>query len=303
MTSRTRDRWQPAGPVRLIAGTPAGGGQDRAARALARAITASSRIPIEVSNLPGRGGGAAWSSVAAEPRRADLLSISSPTLITNAIHDPDEPDISSFTHLALLCTEYILFVSATLATPDDLLAELAAGTSVAAIATALGNVNHVALSTVARHTGGDPTGGTVRAFGSARTAVNEVVSGRATVAAVSAASALGELEEGAVRALAVSAPRRLEGPLASVPTWTEMGVPCEIGTWRGVVAPRDLPESAIGFWDASLAAAASDRAWRSAMAEHLWSDSYLPSEDATRFVRDEDRRLRAALGRMELTGG
>jgi putative tricarboxylic transport membrane protein len=297
------ESFRPSRPVRLIAGTPAGGGQDRAARALAAAITASSGIEVEVANLPGRGGGAAWASLADQPGRADLLAISSPTLVTNAINAAAEPAVADLTQLALLCTEYIVFVSATVTSPDDLLAQLAGGSAVVAIATALGNVNHVAVATVTRHAGGDPHGVGVRAFGSARTAVAETLEGRATAAAVSAASVLPEWEAGAVHALAVSAPRRLEGPLATVPTWHELGVPCEMGTWRGVVAPPGLPAAAIGFWDGCLGEAVASHPWRAALTEHLWSDTYLPSTEATRFIAEEDRRLRAALGEMELTGG
>lgn len=301
MTSPTTDRADR--PIRLIAGTPPGGGQDRAARALAAAITAANGVQVGVSNLPGRGGGAAWSAVATERGRADLASISSPTLVTNSIHDAAEPGIDDLTHLALLCTEYIVFVTAEPTTPEGLLDRMASGSPVVAIATALGNVNHVAVSMVAEHAGGDAVGLDVRAFESARTAVAEVVAGRASLAAVSAASVLPEWTAGVVTPVAVSAPRRLEGPLASVPTWTELGIECVLGTWRGVLGPPGLDPAVIDRWNDWIASAVAHPNWRSALAEHLWSDTYLPSSDATRFVHSEDRRLRAALGEMELTGG
>jgi putative tricarboxylic transport membrane protein len=286
-------RWSPSGPVVLLAGTPAGGGQDRAARALADALAATGVDEVDVRNVIGRGGGVAWRSVSRRHDDGHVLAISSPTLVTNAIADPSEVQIGELAHLALLCTEYFAFV----APPDgrELASVLSREGTVAAVATSLHNVNHAALAAVTRRLGTDPRRLDVRAFGSARTAVAEVASGAADVCVVSAASALPEFEEGSVRIVAVSAPARMPGPLAGVPTWTELGVSCEFGTWRGVVAPSGLDPGKREFWTSAIERAARSDAWRDALGRHLWSDTLLLGPDAEEFVAREDRRLRAAL--------
>lgn len=286
-------QWSPSGPVVLLAGTPAGGGQDRAARALAQALASTEVKEVDVRNVVGRGGGVAWRSVSRRHGDGHLLAISSPTLVTNAIADTSEVQIDELTHLALLCTEYFAFV----APPDgrDLGSVLDRPGTVAAVATSLHNANHAALAAVARRLGTDPRRLEVRAFGSARTAVAEVASGAADVCVVSAASALPEFEEGSVRIVAVSAPTRMPGPLAGVPTWTELGVACEFGTWRGVVAPPALAPEKRAFWTRAIERAARSEEWLEALGRHLWSDTLLVGSDAEAFVTGEDRRLRSAL--------
>jgi putative tricarboxylic transport membrane protein len=265
-------------------------------------------LSISVFNRPGRGGGLTWEEVAASPGDAALLSISSPTLLTNAICDPAEPGIGDLTHLALLCTEPIAFVVSAdgdLRCRNDLAARLETRPDSIrfAIATALGNVNHVAVTMIGGHLSVAPSLLDVRAFGSAETAVDEVMSQRASVAAVSAASVLPGLESGTLRALAISAPERSPGPLEAIPTWRELGIPCDIGTWRGVVAPPGLSAAEVAQWDDVLGTTVAHPNWRRSLDLHLWRDTYLPSSEAPAFVAAEGRRLRMALTTLGLADG
>jgi len=54
--------WKPTRELEIVAGTPPGGGLDRSARALARAIEANKLIdvPVKVVNVGGDGGRKAW---------------------------------------------------------------------------------------------------------------------------------------------------------------------------------------------------------------------------------------------------
>lgn len=283
--------------IQLLAGTPPGGGQDRAARALATSLHDAAGLDVLVRNLPGRGGGAAWQRVAGADGDPSLVAISSPTLLTNAIRDDAEPASGSLTHLALLCTEPLAFAVAADAAPStaaELLEMLGAARDPLrfAIATALGNVNHMAVSIVVSSAGRAPQDTAVTAFGSARSAVHELLERRADVAVVSAASVLPELERGALRILATTAPAASETPLGDVPMWSELGVPCDVSTWRGLVAPRGLHEASIAGWDDVMAATVAHESWQAALRRHIWTDTYLASGPATRFVENQDRRLR-----------
>ncbi len=59
-----REPWKPERAVHIVAGTPPGGGLDRVARALAKAIAETHRVevPIEVINVPGDGARRAWTN-------------------------------------------------------------------------------------------------------------------------------------------------------------------------------------------------------------------------------------------------
>jgi putative tricarboxylic transport membrane protein len=198
-----------------VAGTPAGGGQDRPAHALLQVLETERLIdvPAKLVNIPGRGGGNAWDYLARHPGNPHVVAINSPTIITNRQLGVSDSDDTALTPLATLYTEYIAFlVSADSAIADaaGLLARLRnPATITIAMATARGNTNHMALAQLVRHAGADPRALQLHFLDSARHAVADLLDGRAEVAAITEVSAAPELAAGRLRALAVSAPQRL----------------------------------------------------------------------------------------------
>jgi len=79
-----------------------------------------------------------------------------------------------------------------------------------------------------------------------------VVAGRAELGVITAVSAVPELTAGSLRALAVSAPARLNGLFATVPTWLEDGVECRVGMWRGVIRTPDMHQAATALLGSHL---------------------------------------------------
>jgi putative tricarboxylic transport membrane protein len=245
--------WRPQHDIELIAGTPAGGGQDRPARVLIDLIKDLVGVPIKLTNIAGRGGGNAWDYLARRPGDPHIVAINSPTIITNRLLGESTLDFAVLTPLANLYTEYLVFVVRPHTTPQsahELLTRLgndAAGIHIA-FATAIGNMNHMALAKITKQAGGDVSALRTEVFDSARYAVAHVVEGGADLAVITATSAVPELQSGALRAIAVSAPARMSGPFAGVPTWGETGIDCVVGTWRGVIGTRGMtaPQSPSG---------------------------------------------------------
>lgn len=291
------EEWQPAHEVQLVAGTPAGGGQDRPARALIGILEEQglARVPLRLVNIPGKGGGNAWEHLRQYPGDAHVVAINSPTVITNRLLGVSDYDHDALTPLANLYTEYLVFaVSAEsgIVSPDDILRRFASDTAGLRIAyaTAVGNMNHIALAQVIEHAGGDVAALNATVFDSARHACAHVVNGKAEMAVVTATSAVPELTAGSLRAIVVSAPARLSGPFAAAPTWREAGVDCVIGTWRGVIGPAGLSAGQIAFWDRVLAGATGSPAWQAELERHHWTGTFMPS-GATRGFLEEQRAL------------
>lgn len=300
--------WQPEREIEIIAGTPPGGGLDRSARALARALEAGRllEVPVKVENVGGDSSRRAWARLGERPADPHVLSISSSNLATDhllgAVRYRHETD---FTPLAILYTEYIAFVArsdSSIRSAGDLLERFgnAAGAVTVALSTALGNPNHIALAKAVRHAGGDVNAPVVRVFGSALDAVADVVAGKSDVAAVTAASPLPELESGTMRALAVSAPQRLAGLYGSTPTWCELAVDCVIGAWRGVTGARGLAPAQISFWETTLAAAIATAEWQSELARHYWTGFYVDGQALRDHLKGEYEEMRADLRDLRL---
>ena len=292
--------WRPQREIELVAGTPAGGGQDRPARALLRVLESEGLIdvPLKLTNIAGRGGGNAWDYLAQHPGNPHLLAINSPTIITNRQLGESTFDDTALTPLANLYTEYIAFLvraDSAITSGADLLAQLKNPARLPiAMATATGNTNHMALAQLTRHAGADPRQLNLHVFDSARHAVADLLQSKAEVAAITAVSAAQELADGSLRALAVSAPQRLPGLYAQTPTWTEQGVTCVIGTWRGVIGARGIDAAHIAYWDRALRAATASTAWNDELQRQYWTSTYAESS-ATRALLDHERQMLGAL--------
>lgn len=299
--NNTGRAWHPYREIELVAGTPAGGGQDRPARALIRILQSHKLIdvPIRLTNIPGKGGGNGWDYLRQHAGDPHVLAINSPTIVTNRQLGVADFDHAALTPLANLYTEYIAFVvrdDSPIRTGADFMARLARDTARCriALATAIGNINHMALAQVTSHAGGDVRALDINVFDSALYAVAEVIGKRAEVAAITAVSAAKAIEAGQVRAFAVSAPTRLPRRYADVPTWTELGVNCVIGTWRGVIGAAELTPAQIAFWDRALRAATATDDWNAQLEENYWANTYLGGSGLAAFL-DREREVMGAL--------
>lgn len=293
--------WRPAREIEFVAGTPAGGGQDRPARALIEVLTSLKLVdqPIKLTNIPGRGGGNAWDYLRGKSDNAHVLAINSPTIISNKLLGVSAYDYAALTPLANLYTEYPLFiVRAGSSLTDAAALERRLKVDIKglriALATAIGNTNHIALAQVARHAGADPRALTIDVFDSARYAIAHVLEGGADLGVITAVSAVPELAGGALSALMISAPQRLDRLFANVPTLIETGVDCTIGMWRGVIAPAEIAPDATAFWHAVLAKATATDQWRAELAKKYWADTFLTGDALAAFLDEE----RAVMGRV-----
>ena len=303
--AQTGAGWRPQHEIELVAGTPAGGGQDRPARVLLDLIKDLVGVPVKLTNIPGRGGGNAWDYLADHPGDPHILAINSPTIITNRLLGESTLDYTALTPLANLYTEYLVFVvrpDGAVESAQQLRRLLGRDPSAIriAFATAIGNMNHMALAKITKQAGGDVTALRTDVFDSARYAVAHVVEGHADLAVITATSAVPELTSGALRAIAVSAPARMSGPFAQVPTWGEVGIDCVVGTWRGVIGTSRMTASQIAFWENALLTAVRGEAWRAELARHHWVDTYLGAAATRDFLDRELGTMRSALDALGL---
>lgn len=293
--------WRPSQPVELIVGTPPGGGQDRPARTLMRILAAAGivDVPMKLTNIAGKGGGNAWDALRARAGDPHVLSISASPLINNRILGVSDFDYEVCPPLANLYTEYLAFIVRADSPLHDAgaLLERAKADPAAlpvALATAIGSTNHLAMGKVVQHVGGDPQRLQLRVFDSALYAVDDVVAGHAPVGVISAVSTRKALAAGAVRVLAVSAPARMAGAFAAIPTWQELSVPCIMGQWRGVLGAPGITAAHTAYWETALGAAVAHPDWKAELAANSWSDQFLTGAPLRVFL-DGERVIAAGM--------
>jgi putative tricarboxylic transport membrane protein len=302
------ESWQPARGVQIVAGTPPGGGLDRVARALAKAIAEGRLldVPVEVVNVPGDGARRAWTQVV-DKHEGDghVVAISSPNLTSDYLVGLANFEHSKYSAVATLVTEYIAFAvraDSALQSGGDLLERLrrdAAAVTVA-LSTALGNPNHVAVAKLTKQVGGDVNAPAIRVFDTALDAVADVIAGRSDVCAVTAASVIAELNAGRLRVLAISAPARLSGVFAGVSTWQELSADCVIGAWRGVTGPAGLAPAQVGFWEGVVMAAAQQPCWQEDLKRLSWSPMVQTGAALHAYLDKEREEFVTVLGELGL---
>jgi putative tricarboxylic transport membrane protein len=301
------DAWRPTREIELVAGTPPGGGQDRPARALIEVLSKRRLLdtPVKLTNIPGRGGGNAWDYLRTKDGDPHVLAINSPTIISNKLLGVSDLDYSDLTPLVNLYTEYPIFIVRSDSSITDL-AELVrrlkadtAGVPIA-LATAIGNTNHIALAHLTRHAGGDVKALKIDVFDSARYAIARVVEGNAELGVITAVSAVPELTAGTLRTLALSGPQRLGGIFAGVPRLCDRGVDCKIGMWRGIIGARGIQPSAVAFWERTLAAATRADEWQAELAKKYWANTYTAGSAELAFLDEERALMTSALGELGL---
>jgi putative tricarboxylic transport membrane protein len=99
-----------------------------------------------------------------------------------------------------------------------------------------------------------------------------------------------------IRALAILAPKRIGGPYANTPTWTELGCKAVMDTWRGVIGPKGMTPAQITWWDGVLAKVVASPAWKEALEQNTWEANYLNSVQTRKQFADEYAEYHAILG-------
>jgi putative tricarboxylic transport membrane protein len=299
--------WKPKKEVEIIAGTPPGGGTDRSARALLSAIEANHLIETsaKVINIAGDGGRKAWRHIAGRTGDANLIGINSPNNVTDILTGIVGAEEIQNVPIAILYTEYIAFISrsdSAFSSGTEFLKRLADAPKAVTISlsTSLGNPNHIAAAKVIKHAGAPVTAPRTRVFDSARDVVADIVAGNADVGAITAASAVPELEAGQVRAIAISSPERLKGVYASAPTWREQSVDCAVGAWRGAAGAVGISDEQIAFWQGVLSKAVKTKEWNAELDRYFWTDMYLDGAALSDYLKREHREMEEILGALGL---
>ena len=252
----------PERPVTILVGFPPGGPSDVLARIVAKKLSELLGQPFVIDNRPGAGGNVAGEIAAhAEPDGYTLLMGNNSILATNASlyakidFDPEK----DFAPISLIGTQAnILVVNPNV--PANTMAEL--------ITLAKANPGKLNFASsgygAAAHLAGElfKTMANVDIvhvpYKGAGPALQDVISGQDQMMFATAASVVGMIKSGQVRALAVTTLKRT-AILPDIPTIDELGIKgFEATTWHGLVAPSGTPKDVIATLYRAVTAALGD---------------------------------------------
>jgi tripartite-type tricarboxylate transporter receptor subunit TctC len=239
----------PERALTLIVPFAAGGAADTTGRIMADAMAKHLGQTIVVENVAGAGG--ATGSLRGKTAKPDGYTIGLGHMGTHAASVGSNPKLgydprTDFDYLGLVSTTpNIVFVRKDF--PANTLAEFAAyakakGPDLKMGHSGIGAASHITCVLLFQIIGAEPTYVAYRGFGQT---INDILSGSLDGSCDLVASVSGQVQGGAVKALAVATLDR-SPVIPNVPTAKEAGMPeFAAETWTGLYVPKGLPSDAL----------------------------------------------------------
>lgn len=304
-TALAQQSWKPQGPIEISAPSAPGGGTDHTARVMQRILQERQlvTVPVVVANKSGGGGMVALNYLRQFTGNAHYLQTASAVLLSSHIVGRSPVTYTDVSPIALLQSEYIVLgvrADSAIKSLADLMAALKrdiAGVSFA-VGTSLGGANHAAAAAIARAVGGDARKLKTVVFKSSSESAVAALGGHVDVMAASASQILKHARTGAMRMLAVSAPRRLSDELASVPTLKESGIDAVVDNFRLLIGPSGLTAPQLAYWDDVVGRLVQTEEWKKDLATNLLENTYRSSSDTRKYLDAEYAELKELLTAM-----
>jgi tripartite-type tricarboxylate transporter receptor subunit TctC len=246
LSSQAMAQDYPNRTIRIIVPVGVGGITDILARLVGRSISDQLGQPVIIDNRTGAGGIIGTRAVAqAEPDGYTLLMVfpshaANPALYASLPYD-SEKDFAPISMVTKV-SEILLVPNSSPAKSVKQLIELARKGQLNYASVGVGSLAHLATELFLAMAGVKMTHIPYRGVPQAQQAV---ISGEVAVFFDTPITALPQVRAGAVRALGISAARRLD-VAPEIPTIAEAGVPgYEVTGWNGILAPAHTPQPII----------------------------------------------------------
>ena len=289
----------PAKAVRIVVPFPPGQATEIMARLIAQHLSEKYRKQFYVENRPGAGGIIGVETAArAEADGYTLLVTASGTLAVNPHiykklnYDPQK-DFEPISLLGIVPLVVVVHPSLGVKSVEELiaLARKKPG-SISYASSGIGTAQHLAMElfkSMAKidlvhipYKGSSP-------------AVSDLLTGRVPAMFNTVASALPNITNGQVRALAVSTTKR-SSALPDVPTMHEAGVQdFQAPGWAGMLAPKGTPKGIVSQLNSDVVNILSDQAVAKRVLELGMEPSPTSTEEFAKFIQSEIKRWGAAV--------
>jgi putative tricarboxylic transport membrane protein len=150
-----------------------------------------------------------------------------------------------------------------------------------------GGTDHILVGLIAKAAGVDPAKINYVPFKGGGEAVAAIVGGHVTAGVSGVGEFAEQVKGGRMRALAVSAPSRVDG----IPTLKEQGMDVELANWRGVFGAPGITTAQRDALVKLIKAATDSPAWKTALEKFGWAPIFLGGDDYKKFVDEDSKRI------------
>lgn len=292
----------------ITAGDP-GGGLDLFARQIQHTLDAESMLntQMNITDLGGGGGNPAMAVGRERAGTANTLIGNSNRVYLNPILGTTDLKVGEdFVPIAQLMTEYVALVvkkDSPFNTGTEVLDALVKDPR--SLTLGVGTVpsdDQMHLLRAGEAGGVDASKMNIIAFSAGGDLMTQLLGGQVDVISTGLSEALAQYAAGEVKILAVSAPERLEGDAADIPTWKEQGIDVVVEHWRGVFGPADMPAEAVSYWEDTFAKMVETDTWAQVLETNQWFALDRDSEEFAKVLGEESKtaeRLLESVGLLQ----
>jgi putative tricarboxylic transport membrane protein len=294
--------WKPEKAVEIVAPSGPGGTTDRTARVVARILLQHKLVdvPVNVVNKPGGSGTIGLNYVNQHASDPHYIIIATTGSISNHITGLIPYNHTAFTPLAMLFEEYLAAntrADSQIKSGRDLIDRLKKDPQSVSIgvSTSIAGANHTTLMLALRAGGVDIKRIKTVVFPGGAASTTALLGGHVDIINTAPGNMVAHFKTGKLRPLAVSAPKRLGGVFAVVPTWKEQGVNAVGSSWRGLMGPRGMTPEQVAYWDRVFSALVKTDDWKKDLQDNFWDEGYADSKAARKRLDEEYAEYKAIL--------
>jgi putative tricarboxylic transport membrane protein len=295
--------WKPDRNVELTIPTSPGGSNDIAGRMIHKLWNDLKLLPVS-SSVTNRSGGehaVAYTYISQRTGDAHAIGVMSTPMLVNPIQGRMQLSHRDVTPIAYLITEPMVALvraDSPIKTGKELVEALAKNP--AALSIALTSTGHrVSIGLPMHKAGVNFKGVRMPAFKGGGETVTAVMGGHADALITSVSTSVPHVEAGKMRAIAVSSSKRLGGPLASVPTWNELGFQSS-GSFKGIMGPKGMTPAQVAFWEEVMRKTSESDEIRQYAAKSLWLVEYRNSADTIKWMDQQSAALKVVMTELGL---
>lgn len=296
----------PPKTLSFVAPSGAGGGWDLTIRTVAKTLKDTGLVEanMPITNRPGGGGAVNLAYMQTQKGSDKLISVYSPPILLTHLTGASKYSYQDTTPLARLITDYGAFVvskdskytsinEVMEALKQDPKSVKVGGTSAA------GSMDHIQFLLIAKAAGVPNLRQIDYISFQDGGAVAQVLGGHVDLISTGLGDVAQLVESGNLRALAQTASKRVgEGEVAKIPTVKEQGIDATFENWRGLFAPKDMPDYAVTYWNTTLKEMVETPEWAEARKRNGWDAAYQNGEDFSKFLAQTNEQYKAILAEI-----
>src|SRR5436189_4666233 len=285
--------------LKIMAPAAPGGGWDQTARSMQQALVAAKIArSVQVTNVAGAGGSVGIAQfVNGAKGDGNQLMVNGFVMAGALAMNKSPVTLDQVTPIARLTEEIQVIVvpaNSPIKTAQDLAAAVKADIAKVTFAGgSAGGVDHVMAALFAGTIGADAKKVNYVAFSGGGESLAAILGGKVTAGISGLSEYEGQIKAGKLRAIGVTAAQRLPG--SDIPTFKEQGVDLVLTNWRSVFGAPGINDAQKKTLAELVEKLVKSATWKDILKQKGWDDAYMPGDQFTKFLAEEQTRVTAVM--------